>query len=81
MATITKITTTCDIQGCGSQEAVCRTSLQVIFHTEQTEGRGVKPYLSLQSLDVCEKCMEKVLKGNYVHGSGAQGVNDFYFIK
>lgn len=79
MATKTTIEKTCDIQGCGSHEAVSGTSLQVIFHTEQTEGRGVKPYLTIQTLDVCEKCMEKIVEGNYVHGSGAQGVNEYYF--
>lgn len=53
--------------------------IQVIFHTEQTEGRSCGPYLSNESLEICETCYQKVLDGNYIHAHGAQGHNKYYF--
>jgi len=53
--------------------------IQIIFTTDQTEGRSRKPYLSMEELDICEKCMNKILKGNYLFGSGAQGYNEYWF--
>ena len=53
--------------------------IQVIFHTEQTEGRGVKPYLSDQKIEICDDCYGKILKGNYLHGTGAMGYNKYGF--
>lgn len=71
---------TCDV--CKSSEKVIENkSMQVIFHTDQTEGRSVKPYLSIEQFDVCEKCIDTVLKGNYIHGDGAQGYNNYSFAK
>ena len=54
------------------------TDLQVIFTTEQTEGRSTKPYLSMQKVDLCDKCKAFILEGHYVFGSGAQGHNDYH---
>lgn len=71
---------TCDIKGCGAENpANVKKQIQVIFHTEQTEGRGVTPYLSNETIDICSSCLTKVLKGNYIHGSGAMGYNDYWF--
>ena len=53
--------------------------IQVIFTTEQTEGRPCDPYLTDKNLDLCEMCLKAVLKGNYIFGSGAQGYNAYYF--
>lgn len=55
------------------------TMIQVIFHTDQTEGRGVKPYLSNCDIDICESCKNHILNGNYLHGSGAMGHNTYNF--
>ena len=56
--------------------------LQVIFTTEQNEGRPCKPYLSYpEALDLCDDCLDKIMKGNYVFASGVQGYNDYYFKK
>lgn len=69
----------CDIDDCKSDADVTEERLQVIFTTDQTEGRGTEPYLSNEGVDLCEKCLKKVLKGNYIFAHGAQGHNTFYF--
>ena len=68
----------CDIKGCDNEPIHKGFSLQVIFTTEQTEGRGCTPHLSKETLDLCEDCMSKILEGNYVWGEGAQGHNRYY---
>ena len=69
----------CDV--CKKEGNVEQKKLQVIFETEQTEGRSVKPYLSDQSLEMCSACFGHVTegKGNYLHGHGAMGQNTYYF--
>lgn len=71
----------CDIKDCGHQIVTNRKkiSLHVIFHTEQTEGRGIDPYLSPEQLDLCDECYSRVLNGVAIHGSGAMGYNEYYF--
>ena len=54
-------------------------SLQLIFTSEQTEGRNITPYLTTENLDVCTYCKERILSGNYVYGCGAQGHNSYGF--
>lgn len=64
------------------KKATTHKTLQVIFTTEQTEGRSCKPYLSFpEELDLCDDCLGEIMKGNYVFGSGTQGYNDYYFKK
>lgn len=46
----------------------------IIFHTEQTEGRGCQPYISHESVDLCEECRGKVI---VLHAWGAQGNNRY----
>ena len=53
--------------------------VQVIFETEQNEGRSSKPYLQDVELDLCEWCMRNILRGNYIFASGAMGHNKYYF--
>lgn len=65
----------CDVEGC-SAEAPHNIKLPVIFHTEQTEGIPVNPYVSYQTLDLCEKHFVDVVK---LHGHGAQGRNTYFF--
>lgn len=69
----------CDI--CFKEKEIENRVIQVIFTTEQTEGRSCEPYLSPQKIDICKECLDKVLKGNYIWGHGAQGNNSYYFIK
>ena len=55
--------------------------LQVIFITEQNEGRNSKPYLETVKIDLCEECISKILNGQSVFASGAMGYNKYYFAK
>lgn len=65
---------TCDV--CGAQPHLTqRVNFPVLFHTEQTEGRPVVPYISQQQLDLCDACVGKFL---LIHGDGAQGHNSYY---
>ena len=73
-----KTTIHCDV--CKGDEALEK-RIQIIFETEQTEGRNCSPYLCIQDIDICRKCMALVLEGNYIFASGAQGNNDYYFRK
>lgn len=52
-------------------------TIQVIFQTEQTEGRNCKPYLSNVNLDICPECFKKILNGKAVLAWGAQGYNEY----
>lgn len=49
----------------------------VIFHTEQTEGKGCSPYISYNKIEFCDECFGKALR---LHGWGAQGYNDYSFL-
>lgn len=71
----------CDVCEEELEENADKTKIQVIFTTEQTEGKGVEPYLSMQSIHICKKCMKKVCEGNYIWAYGAQGYNNYYFDK
>ncbi len=54
--------------------------LQVIFTTEQTEGRAVPhPYLQIAIMDICSRCLNRVLQGEAIWAHGAQGYNTYYF--
>lgn len=69
----------CDVCKKQTQDVLPKIKIQVIFTTEQTEGRSIKPYLSNQDLEICGLCQDHVLKGNYIFGHGAMGHNDYYF--
>jgi hypothetical protein len=53
--------------------------IQVIFTTEQEEGRTSPAYLSMTKLDLCCDCFMKVLNGNYIYAQGAMGHNSYEF--
>jgi hypothetical protein len=55
--------------------------LQVIFTTEQTEGRSTSPYLGEEEIDLCEDCYKHLLSGNYIYAAGAMGYNKYFFKK
>ena len=72
-------TYSCDVKVCSNEPEKKGFSIQVIFTTEQTEGRSVKPYLANVQLDICDSCLNNVCKGNYIFANGAQGSNEYYF--
>jgi len=36
-------------------------------------------YLSREKLDICAKCLMKVVNGNPLRATGAMGYNDYFF--
>lgn len=58
-----------------------RKSIGVIFTTEQNEGRSSEPYLETKDLHLCSNCMNEVLKGKAIYGTGAMGFNKYQFSK
>ena len=79
MSKTTTIITKCDLKDCSQEKDVDEVKMTVLFTTEQTEGRGVRTYLSYEKFDICSGCLDKVLKGNMIWGYGAQGNNTYYF--
>ena len=70
----------CDIEKCESKNATAYNGmLQVIFTTEQTEGRPIKPHPINVNLDLCLSCFQKVCEGHAIFASGAQGYNNYWF--
>ena len=72
---------TCDIKDCNNpvkKENISK-SLQILFVTEQTEGRGCSPYLVNVKLDICESCLGRILSGTPLYGAGAMGFNKYFF--
>ena len=67
----------CDV--CNSEEKVFKDKLQVIFTTDPTEGRACSNFLCLQDIDLCKKCKDKVLEGNYIMAAGAMGHYKYLF--
>ena len=71
----------CDI--CGEEAGAPRkgddTPRQVIFTTEQNEGRATKPYFDYVKIDWCEQCRMKALGGCAIFATGAMGYNKYEF--
>lgn len=55
--------------------------VNVIFLTEQNEGRATRPYMESKILDLCNGCLEEVLNGKAIYGTGAMGYNHYQFGK
>ena len=68
----------CDIKECGRKAIHKDTKLQVIFTTDQTEGRSGRPYLDNITIDLCDECMAKVLDGRAIFANGAMGHNEYH---
>lgn len=69
----------CDIKSCTNEASHKQVSMQVIFKTEQNEGRPANPYLYDVKIDMCDECLKKLLKsGKYIVAYGAMGYNDYH---
>lgn len=53
--------------------------VQVIFTTEQNEGRSTRPYFEIVDINWCEQCRYKALQGNAIWATGAMGYNEYRF--
>ena len=69
---IIKKTIICDC--CKLEKPTTKVKYPVLFLTEQTEGRSVKPYLSYQDLDMCKECIQTTIT---ISGTGAMGYNEY----
>lgn len=56
-------------------------NIPVVFVTEQDEGRPCKPYLSNETILLCNKCYEKFIEKYPVIAIGAQGYNTYKFME
>lgn len=73
----------CDINKCQKNIEVDdgkkEVKMQVIFSTDQTEGRSVPFYFDFVVIDLCGECYKKALEGNYIFAIGAMGFNEYGF--
>lgn len=77
-----KIITTniiCDVCGKENIKEQEQKRFPVIFTTEQTEGRWCPPYFTEENIDLCDNCLAKMINGQQLYGSGAQGCNSYKF--
>lgn len=73
----------CDIHKCVNEvdrKGEKPETYQVVWVTEQTEGRPIEPRLGLVRIDVCKECVSKIIKGAYIKAAGAQGHNQYRLI-
>ena len=72
-----KTTYFCDI--CGNpMTAREKIIIPVRFHTEQDEGRAIKPHITKEKMDICDECLAKCV---VLNGAGAQGINRYWIDK
>ena len=68
----------CDIEDCDNTATHINEKIQVIFRTEQNEGTPINGSLSIEKLDICKDCYEKLISGKIINAYGAQGFNKYY---
>jgi len=73
MATIT--THTCDI--CKKPATKLQQKTPVVFLTEQTEGRPCTPYITIETIDLCDGCSQRIIGSYPLTAYGAQGSNTY----
>lgn len=64
---------------CGMPATLLKVNVPMRFTTEQTEGRPTKPYLEINKMDLCQPCMDRIIDGQPLSASGAQGHNQYIF--
>lgn len=73
MATITKHT--CDL--CKEPATKLKKQIPVVFLTEQTEGRSCTPHITIETLDLCDRCLQRIVDSYPLTAYGAQGSNTY----
>jgi len=77
-----KVIISCDIKEQEHSGEAKQHTLTVIFLTDQEEGRSCKPYISRNTIDMCESCFNKMIQERrLVTVIGAMGYNDYYLNK
>jgi len=71
----------CDIKNCKKNvsEERKQKSFQVIFITNQSDGRHADPYFDVLKLDICNECLKVALSGGAIYAAGAMGHNSYWF--
>lgn len=73
-----KTTSFCDL--CSqTNDTVKNCQVNVIFTTDQTEGRSTAPYFSQVKMDICKACKDRALTGDTIWAAGAMGYNNYSF--
>lgn len=72
-----KTTITCDI--CKNATDVTERSIQIRFLSEQNEGRAITPYLNEVKMDICNECLDRLVRDHPLEGWGAMGYNTYRF--
>lgn len=74
-------TITCDVEHTEHEGDVAEgLNMMMVFNTETTEGRNVTPYLTHEKIDICHKCLSRIVhEYTLLSGYGAQGYNHYYF--
>lgn len=71
----------CDVKEQVHSGEVKSFDMQVVFVTEQNEGRATTPYFSNVKIDLCANCLKRLIESRKVLTAvGAMGYND-YFMK
>lgn len=73
------IIVSCDV--CKGQISPRPHDIQVIFVSDQNEGKPSEPYLDEVTIDICKLCIDKVMSGKYIFSRGALGNNEYFFQK
>lgn len=73
----------CDLCGKESQEKndFKKVRLNVIWTTEQSEGKNCKPYIDDEKLLLCQGCMDRIASSLIVKAYREHGDNQFEFIE
>lgn len=66
----------CDL--CPNEKEIRTVRVPVKWTTEQNEGRCVEPYITIDEIDICPSCLEKITR---VTAHGAQGKDTFSIIE
>lgn len=70
----------CDIDGCDTPvEPKDVREYEVVFDTEQNEGRSTEPYFQPAELYLCDKHREAYMAIQPIRASGAMGFNKYKF--
>jgi len=68
----------CDICAASGREGMfTEINIPLVFYTEQTEGKGVAPYISNKKMEICQQCEHKLIDTLPIIAYGAQGYNEY----
>jgi len=67
----------CDIDKCENTAYATNKTFMCIRKTDTTEGRPIKGYTEIVSLDICAECLDSIIQGFAIFAYGAQGFDTF----